>query len=85
MPTYTVKRGETLLDVARQHGFGQIDSLLEAPGNQALAGRTHPNLLIPGETVTIPEAKPFSLQKPTGSFHRIDLKALVTKLSATPL
>jgi len=82
MPTHTVAPGETLLDVARQHGFGQIDSLLEDPGNTTLAGRTHPNLLIPGETVTIPEAKPFSIQKPTGSFHRIELKALVTKLGA---
>jgi hypothetical protein len=78
MPTtHVVKQGECLLLIARRYGISDYKRLYEHPDNSELhQKRPNPNVLYPGDTVTIPEVAS-TKTKPelaTGRAHRFTLK-----------
>jgi hypothetical protein len=76
MPLYTVKQGDHLTKIAREHGFADYRTLWDHPSNANLKKkRQNPNILYPGDVVSIPEEK--EEKKVTGSTekrHRYEKK-----------
>ncbi len=68
MPTrHVVKQGESLPEIARKYGFTDHRVVWEAPDNAKLRKRRpDPNVLEPGDVVTIPDPKPKTVQVRTG-------------------
>jgi hypothetical protein len=61
MAIYTVKRGDTLSSIARQHGIGSWQALYNDPSNVAFrAKRPNPNLIFPGDQINIPGTGPMA-------------------------
>jgi len=75
MPTqYTVKKGDTLSHIARQFGFQNWELLWNDEANNALrTKRKKPELILPGDQVTIPEKKPKKEKVSTGQPAKFQL------------
>lgn len=57
--TYTVQRGETIQDIAHQHGFRAWEPIWQHDENKELrAKRPNPHLLAKGDQIFIPEKNP---------------------------
>lgn len=73
---YTVQQGDTLLRIAKQHGFQRGSTLYEHPSNAAFRElRPDPNLIYPGDKIKIPDIEPAVQVKPTNGRHTFTLKA----------
>ena len=72
---HVVAQGECLSLIARRHGFADWKTIYDHPDNAALKkARPNPNLLFPGDVVTIPDLTPKVLALATGKKHRIVIK-----------
>lgn len=75
MPSHTVKQGECLSIIARQHGFG-VDTLWNHPDNEALREkRKSPNVLYPGDVIAIPDKEQKQLKVTPNATHQFQVKA----------
>ena len=71
--THEVKSGETLLQIAQQHGFQSWRRLWDAPENAELRDlRQAPEAIQPGDVLTVPERKPMEHKIAPGD--RVELK-----------
>jgi Putative peptidoglycan binding domain len=81
VPTHTVKAGECMAQLAAFYGFASWKTLYDDPGNEALRKkRPNPNLLAPGDVVTIPDKKPKELEVKAGASHRFKVALPKAKL-----
>ena len=81
MKSHTIKKGECLSSLSAQYGFHDPDVLYSHPANASLkAKRDNPNLLCPGDTVTIPDKTEKKVERPDGNKHQFKAKGLRTHL-----
>jgi len=81
MPSvHIVRAGEHLAAIAAQEGFSNPATILNHPDNAALAARPQPNLLDPGDELTIPDKTPFKATVGTGSVHKFTVAKAKPKL-----
>ncbi len=72
---YTIAQGDTLTRIARQHGFLSGQSLYDHPDNAEFrALRPDPNILAPGDVITIPELEPRKFSANSASKHTFCVK-----------
>lgn len=56
MPNYTVQQGDTIVKIAKAHGFRRWETIWEDSANAALRKkRANPRVLEPGDVLVIPE------------------------------
>lgn len=68
---HVVAEGDHLTRIAEQHGFGDIHAIWDHPLNAELKGlRGNPNVLFPGDLLTIPDRSPRVENRATGQVHR---------------
>jgi N-acetylmuramoyl-L-alanine amidase len=78
---HIVKQGEYLAKIAAQYGFSNWKPIWEHPDNAALkTKRKSPNVLLPGDSIVIPEVEAQRFTVPTGQVHRFQLKRLPLQL-----
>lgn len=78
---HTVQQGEHLLLIAEQYGFADYRSIWESPGNAELRLlRKNPNVLLPGDILTIPDKSTRTAICRTGAFHVFVMKRRKAKL-----
>lgn len=79
--THTVVQGETLARIARQYKFGSAMNLYNHPANAEFRKlRPNPDLIFPGDEVTIPDVDTKPLTISTGRQHVFCLKRETEKL-----
>ena len=72
---HIVEQGEHLAQIARKYGFTTITTIWNAPENAKLkAERQNPNVLFPGDKLTIPEKRLHEFDRPTEKQHTFQLK-----------
>jgi N-acetylmuramoyl-L-alanine amidase len=72
---HKVKQGEHLTSIASMYGFRDFRTVWLHPDNSELrALRRNPNLLFPGDEVSIPEKQQKSEPSDTGKLHRFQIK-----------
>ncbi|BCD99506.1 PGRP and LysM peptidoglycan-binding domain-containing protein [Marinagarivorans cellulosilyticus] len=76
MPTtHTVAQGETLTRIARQYKYSSASALYDHPDNEAFrALRDDPNVIYPGDEITIPDITPKKTSARSGNTHIFCLK-----------
>lgn len=78
---HTVKQGEHLPAIAEQYGFTDFKKIWEDPANADLKSRRkNPNILFPGDQLTIPDKEIQEVNRSTGSRHRFQATLPVLKL-----
>ena len=76
MRKHIVKQGESLSKIARTYGLASYQALYEAPENATLrANRPNPNVLFPGDEVTIPDHREKTVMIRAGKLTRFRLIA----------
>ncbi len=74
MPTHTIRQGQSIHTLAREHGVG-ADTIWQHPSNESLRElRKKPSVLHPGDEVFVPERTERWAQAPTGRLTRFELK-----------
>jgi hypothetical protein len=76
MPTrHVVRPGECLAKIASRYGFADTQAILDDPANAELAkARPNPNVLRPGDVVTVPTPRLKQLSVATGKQHKLQVK-----------
>src|SRR5262245_39538254 len=73
--TYTVKQGDYLAKIARRFGFANFAIIWDDPQNAGLKQqRKNPNVLFPGDQLSIPDKKLKQESAVTQQKHRFELK-----------
>jgi hypothetical protein len=81
VPTqYQVKAGDHLTAIAERLGFRDTQTILSQAANNSLSGRPHPEMLNPGETLSLPDLKPLTFSLATGKRHRLTIPRPKAKL-----
>lgn len=71
MPVHEVQPGECLSSIAKDYGFSRWQTIYDAPENSELKKkRPNPNVLFPGDEITIPERRLKEEAVATGQEHR---------------
>src|SRR5882724_13489186 len=77
---YKVEQGDCISSIAFEYGF-YPDTIWNYPANSELKKkREDPNVLFPGDVVTIPDRRPIEFSKPTTARHKFRLKNIPAKL-----
>lgn len=80
MPDHRVAQGECLTSIAEQYGF-YWESLWNHPRNAGLQEKgRHPNTLLPGDVVHIPDKRVAKYTRRTGARHTWKVKGIPAKL-----
>lgn len=81
MPTYIVKDGDCLTSIAGNHGFSDPRVIYAHPNNAGFRVRCpNPNVLLPGETLFIPERRQSEVDCATERTHRFVARLPETEL-----
>src|SRR5689334_13015270 len=82
MPTkHIIKQGECLSSIARDYGFDDWKKIYDDPANsQFKENHPNPNLIFPGEELTIPDLDPGGVSGSTEKKHKFEIKLDHTKL-----
>jgi N-acetylmuramoyl-L-alanine amidase len=68
---YTVVQGDTILRIAKAHGFAKSDSIYQHADNAAYRElRPNPNVIYPGDIINIPDKTPKVVRRATNKTHR---------------
>jgi hypothetical protein len=79
--SYTVQQGDHLSGIAQSFGFDDYTVVWNDPGNADLKSRrADPHVLVPGDSLVIPELKVQPLGKPTGVTHTFTILQSPLKL-----
>jgi hypothetical protein len=71
---YSVKQGDCISSIAYEHGFFP-DTIWNHPNNQELKKkRDDPNVLMPGDTVFVPDKRIKEQSEPTNQVHKFRCK-----------
>jgi hypothetical protein len=72
---YTIKQGDYLAKVAKEHGFADWKPVWDHANNKALRDkRKDPNILLPGDQLHIPDRELKTLPASTDAKHRYRVK-----------
>jgi len=71
---YRVKAGDHLTGIADRLGLPDTQTILSQSGNDSLGKRKHPEMLDPGETLTLPDLKPLKFTLSTGKRHKLTIQ-----------
>jgi len=75
MPDYTVKQGDYLAKIAKNHGFSDYKTIWDHSKNAELKNkRKNPNVLYPGDVLFIPDKEEKSESGGTEQKHRFKTK-----------
>lgn len=76
MPTsHTIRLGDCIGSLAKQHGFSDHKKIHDDPANAALkTSRPNPNVLAEGDVVSVPDREPKEEEKPAGAEHKFKVK-----------
>jgi hypothetical protein len=76
MPTrHVVRPGECLAKIASRYGFADTQAILDDPANAELArSRPNPNVLRPGDVITVPTPRAKQLGVASGKQHKLQVK-----------
>lgn len=78
---HVVQQGEHISVIARQNGFFHFETLWNHPANATLkARRQNPNVLHPGDVVTIPDKRRKTEPAATGRAHQFRVKTQLLEL-----
>lgn len=81
MKRHQVKQGDCISSIAEENGFFW-ETVWNHPDNKELKEkRKDPNILMPGDIVTIPEKRPKEVSEPTNQVHKFRLKNSPAKLT----
>jgi hypothetical protein len=81
MPDYTIKQGDHVSALADQFGFRELKTIWDHPKNAALKDlRKSPHILLPGDTLFIPDKEPKTVAKATTQLHKFQVKTEELKL-----
>jgi N-acetylmuramoyl-L-alanine amidase len=73
--THTVQQGETLYKIAKRHGFSDWRTIYNhADNNEFRKKRPNPNIIYPGDKITIPQKETKEDSGETEQRHRFRLK-----------
>ena len=73
--SHTVKRGECLSSIAKAYGFADWRRIYDAPDNATFRQtRPNPDLIYPGDVVSIPDTTSPTLSLGTGKSHAIEIE-----------
>jgi hypothetical protein len=88
---HTVKQGEHLASIAAANGFFGTAPIAKHPDNRALMQQRAPEVLMPGDRLTIPAIEPASFKVATGRLHtfvvrrpRLKLRVAFQKADGAP-
>jgi hypothetical protein len=78
---YEIQQGDHISGIAERFGFDDYTIVSSDPGNAGLR-KQRPDLhvLLPGDSLAIPELKPHAVDKPTGATHTFTLLRSPLKL-----
>ena len=80
--TYTIRKGECLSSIAKKFGFSRWQTIYKHPDNEAFRKkRPNPNIVCPGDQLTIPERLIREENCTTDKRHKFVLKKQKTLLS----
>jgi len=65
---HVVQSGEHLAAIARSYGLTSTTAILRDPANADLFTRRNPNVLLPGDEITIPDPKEKRVAITPGAF-----------------
>ena len=78
---HVVQQGEHISVIARQNGFFRFETIWDHPANAKLkALRQNPNVLHPGDVVTIPDKQQKTAPAATGRAHKFRVDAQLLEL-----
>ena len=78
---YTVKQGDCLSSIAKHFGFSDWRKIYDDPQNSAFKKkRPNPNLIFPGDHLTIPDKNPKEVSRDTTAQHVFKVKGKKTKV-----
>jgi N-acetylmuramoyl-L-alanine amidase len=78
---YTVRQGDYLAKIAKDHGFANWRTIYDDSHNQGFKQkRPNPNLIYPGDQLFIPEPQPKTVQVQTNQLRRFTLTKDVVSL-----
>jgi hypothetical protein len=81
MPVHVIQQGEHLSTLAERHGFQSYERIWDDPANAELKKlRQNPNVLLPGDEVTIPDREQKAVPVETSAMHRFVLRRSGLKL-----
>ena len=81
MPDYTIKQGDHVAALADQFGFRELKTIWDHPKNAALKDlRKTPHILLPGDTLFIPDKEAKTVAKATTQLHKFQVKTEELKL-----
>jgi cell division septation protein DedD len=80
---YTIKAGDHLTAIADSLGLPDTQTILAQSANDALGKRPHPDMLNPGETLTVPDLEPLKFTLATGKRHQLTVNRPKAKLCVT--
>ena len=81
MPQHTVKQGEHISTLAEKYKFYDYKTIWDDPANAGLkADRDNPNVLNPGDVITVPEKKQKTATGATANIHTFQVKIQKLKL-----
>jgi N-acetylmuramoyl-L-alanine amidase len=79
--THTVVQGECLSSIAAKYGFADWKTIYDDPANADFKRlRLNPNVIYPGDQLTIPDKKKKSTSGSTGKKHKFKVKMAKTYL-----
>jgi hypothetical protein len=72
---YTIKQGDYLAKIAKEHGFADWKPVWDHANNKALRDkRKDPNILLPGDQLHVPDLETKDVSAPTDATHRYAVK-----------
>lgn len=81
MPIYQVKRGDTIVEIARRHGFRQWEPIWKHEKNLELRiARRFPDVLAPGDKIFVPEKVPKKFQCEMDRRHTFRVRNLKQRI-----
>jgi len=81
-PSYTIVQGDQISGLAERFGFRDMATIWDDPRNAELRSvRTDPHVLLPGDTLYIPDPDPATQNRPSDRRHRFQVPALGLQLN----
>lgn len=77
---HITEQGDDLPKIADEYGFQDYKTIWNAPENDDLRGKRQPTVLMPGDSIYVPDKKIGEVDVDAGAKHRFRLKVAIPKL-----